>query len=264
MRFLVDGNEVYASTGGRDWEKGRKTLVFVHGAGSSHLVWAQQSRSFAYGGYNVLALDLPGHNLSQGEPIVGIEAQAEWLSKVFAELSIEEATLVGHSQGGLIALVFAHQSPEKVNGIVFIATAAAIPVGDVLLNWAGDKQTRAKSAMTSWALGTKAHHFDNTVPGVSQAAIGMRTMDRNEHGALPSDLNACNDFEGGIEMAAALACPTQCIFAELDRMTPLKLCMQLADALPDNRVQVLKGAGHTLPTERPIEVNEIMRDFLHA
>jgi len=57
MKFQIDGTEVYASTGGKEHIDGQPYLIFMHGAGSSHLVWSQQSRSFAYGGYNVLSVD---------------------------------------------------------------------------------------------------------------------------------------------------------------------------------------------------------------
>ena len=73
MKFELNGDTVYASTGGRDHIKGQPWLIFMHGSGASHLVWSQQSRSFAYGGYNVLAIDFPGHNLSCGKVLESVE-----------------------------------------------------------------------------------------------------------------------------------------------------------------------------------------------
>ena len=262
MRFEINGVKAYASTGGRDHVDGQPWLVFMHGAGSSHLVWGQQSRSFAYAGYNVLAVDFPGHNLSGGEPLVTIEAQADWLIEVLDHLNIAKASFVGHSQGGLVNLVTAEKAPERLEKMVFVATAANIPVHEMLISTAETKEHRAKSSMTSWGLGPDAHHFDNTVPGFSHIGNGLRTMDLNAEGVLPTDLQACNNFTNGLEIAANIKCPTMCVLSGKDKMTPLKFGKQLADALPDNTLHILPNSGHTLPVEAPHELNAWLRDFL--
>lgn len=262
MRFEINGSEVYASTGGRDPVAGQTWLIFLHGAGSSHLVWSQQSRSFAYGGHNVLAIDFPGHNLSAGDPLPDVEAQADWLILVMDHLNIEKAVLVGHSQGGLVSLSMSDKAPARIEKIIFVATAASIPVNDQLIGTAETKENRAKSSMTAWGLGPDAHHFENTVPGFSHVGNGLRTMDLNVVGALPNDLKACANFENGMEIASRVQCPTMCVLAGRDKMTPVKFGMKLADALPNNTLHVLQNSGHTLPAEAPHELNQYMRDFL--
>jgi len=264
MRFQVNGHEVYASTGGRDHVDGQPALIFMHGAGSSHLVWGQQSRSFAYAGYNVLAVDFPAHNLSAGEPLASVEDQADWMLQVMDHLKIKKATLVGHSQGGLVALSLANKAADRIEKIAFVATAAAIPVNDMLISTAETKEHRAKSSMTAWGLGPDAHLFDNTVPGFSHVGNGLRTMDLNVEGALPTDLKACNTFENGLEIAAGINCETMCVLAGKDKMTPLKFGEKLAEALPNNTLHVLPDSGHTVPVERPHELNEYLRGFLAA
>lgn len=264
MRFEIDGHEVYASTGGRDHVAGQPYLIFMHGAGSSHLVWSQQSRSFAYGGHNVLSVDFPGHNLSGGETLPDIEAQADWMLKVMDHLGIEKSSFVGHSQGGLVNLAIANKAPTRVEKLVFVATAAAIPVNDMLISMAETKQHRAKSSMTAWGLGPDAHHFENSVPGFSNVGNGLRTMDLNVDGALPVDLKACAGFEGGLDIAAKITVPTLCVLAGKDKMTPIKFGKQLAETLSDNKLHILPASGHTIPVEQPHELNQYLRDFLAA
>ena len=262
MKFIVNGLQAYASTGGREPVEDQPWMIFMHGAGSSHLVWSQQSRSFAYGGYNVLALDFPGHNLSKGTPLTCVESQAAWLISVMNKLKIKEASLIGHSQGGLVALYAGAYYPSRVTKVVFVATAAAIPVNDMLISSAENTQPKAKSAMTAWGHGPDAHHFENSVPGFSNIGNGLRTMDLNTGKALPTDLKACAIFDGGLDMAARIKCPTMCVLADKDKMTPVKFGKKLADALPDNTLHVLEKSGHTIPTERPHELNALMREFI--
>ena len=45
-------------------------------------------------------------------------------------------------------------------------------------------------------------------------------------------------------------------------MTPLKGGLKLAEALTDNKLVIVKGAGHMLPPENPREVNEALGAFL--
>ena len=264
MRFEIDGSEVYASTGGRDHKDGNPWLIFLHGSGGSHLVWSQQTRSFAYGGYNVLAPDFPGHNLSGGEPLKSIGAQADWIAAVMDQLSIKSAVLVGHSQGGLVCLDLSAKRPELIEKIVFVATAAAIPVNSALIETAEKQEPRARESMTLWGFGPVAHKFDNTVPGFSHIGNGLRVMDLNKTGALSTDLRACNDYQDGINAAQAVSCPTICVLAGKDRMTPLKFGKQLAEALPKNTLHIIKDSGHMLQLEFPGELNEKVREFLDA
>ena len=262
MKVNVRGAEVHIATGGRDHVEGQKTIMFLHGSGSSHLVWISQTRTFAYDGLNVVAADMPGHNLSKGDPLEGIEDQAKWALELLDTLKIKEVILVGHSQGGLTALEMSRQSPERVSAITFMATAAAIPVNDFLLDMASNKQDRAISSMTSWGHGPQAHMHDNTWPGASQVNIGIDVMEQNAEGALSSDLLACSKYENGLEIASSLECPTMCVLAEKDKMTPLKFGKKLAASLQNNEMNILAGAGHMLPTERPREINELLRGFL--
>ena len=56
----------------------------MHGAQNDHSVWALQSRWFAHHGFSVLAVDLPGHNRSEGEPLATVEAMADWVMDLTA------------------------------------------------------------------------------------------------------------------------------------------------------------------------------------
>ena len=73
MKFKVNGQEVFASTGGRPFDKNKPLIIFVHGSGLTHMTWVLQTRYFAFHGYSVLALDLPGHGLSSGKSLKSIE-----------------------------------------------------------------------------------------------------------------------------------------------------------------------------------------------
>lgn len=262
MRIDINGSEVFASTGGKDHKQGQPLVIFLHGSGQSRLSWTQQVRTYSYWGYNVLAPDFPGHGLSGGAPLTRIEEMADWVISLMDAISAKEAIIVGHSQGCLVALELGARYADRVLKIAFIAGSHAVPVNEHLVNMAETKEPKAISAMMSWGSGPVGHSFDNTVPGASLIGAGKQLMASNAEGALAADLNACNAYQSGLEAAAKITCPTICILAEKDKMTPIKGGKKLADALSDNQLVVIKGAGHMLPPENPREVNEALGAFL--
>ena len=104
MKFNVNGSEVFASTGGRPFDKNKPLIIFVHGSGLTHMTWVLQTRYFAFHGYSVLAVDMPGHGLSSGQSLKSIEEMADWVSDVIDTVGYKEASLVGHSQGCLVTI----------------------------------------------------------------------------------------------------------------------------------------------------------------
>src|SRR5574337_617407 len=123
MRFDVAGRAVYAYTGTRDTDPARPTMVFVHGAANDHGVFARQSRYFAWHGWNVLALDLPGHGRSEGPALASVAAIADWIAAVVAAVGARPAVLVGHSLGSLAVLECAARNADRVTKIALLAPA---------------------------------------------------------------------------------------------------------------------------------------------
>ena len=176
MKHELDGASIHIATGGLDFDPARPVLVFIHGSGQSHLTWVLQTRYFAHRGFAVLAPDLPGHGLSGGAPLTSIGDMADWIDGLLASLCVAQATLVGHSQGVLVALETASRHPERVAALTLIAGAMAIPVNDALIEMSQSAPEKAFRMMTSWGHGPGAHKFDNTQPGHAFLGYGRQVM----------------------------------------------------------------------------------------
>ncbi len=254
MQLRIQGEAVFAATGGRAHEAGRPLALLVHGAGFDHAVWAMQSRWLAFHGWNVLALDLPGHGRSGGAPLGSVAALAEWLREIIDAAGAGTAALIGHSMGALAALETAARFPERVDHLVLIGCAAAMPVHPDLLAAAAANQHAAVDMVNLWGHGPAAGLGGSRAPGIWMVGAGQRMLERARAGVLYQDLALCDAYRDGLGAAAKVRAPALLIGGERDQMTPLRSARSLACAIPGARLVVVEGAGHMLMAERPDEV----------
>ena len=261
MKHELHDATVHIATGGLTFDPDGRVLVFLHGSGQNHLTWVLQGRFFAHRGFSVLAPDFPGHGLSGGAPLTSIETLSDWIIDLLDSLGVASATLIGHSQGVLAALDTAARYPDRVNALALIAGALAIPVNDMLVEAARTKPEKAARMMTSWGHGPAAHKFENSQPGHAFLGYGRRVMEINDPAALHADLVACNSYDKGAEAAASITQPTLCLLAGKDKMTPRKFGQKMTDSIAGARAVTFGQAGHFLPAEHPIDVNEALAGF---
>lgn len=258
MEIRVRGDTAYAATGGKEFDSGLETVLFIHGSGLDHRSWALQTRWFAYNGFSVLAPDLPGHSLSEGEPLESIEEMGAWLADFIDAAGIQKAHIVGHSQGFLDALELARQAPEKVKTLTGIGTAGAIPVNPALIEAALASAGQAAEMLLEWGFGNYSHLGMSAVPGMQPIAIGRQIMSQNP---LAVDLQACANYSNGEDVASKLDIPSHLILAGQDRLTPVKAGKVLAENLRASYV-VIEGYGHMLPIEAPKQVLHQLRESI--
>ena len=254
MLLHVNGTEVFAATGGREFDSSLPVIVLLHGAGFDHTTWALHTRWFAHHGFAVLAPDLPGHGRSSGKPLPSIADMADWTAALIAAAGATKARLVGHSMGSLIALETAARHPASVSGLNLIGTAATMTVGPDLLRAAEANEQAAIDMVSIWGLGFQAELGGSLAPGLWMHSGAQRVLEQCRPGVLYNDLAACNAYQGALAAAATVTVPTTLILGERDMMTPSKAGKALAAAIPHAKTIVLPGAGHMMMVERPDEL----------
>ncbi|HET7032948.1 MAG TPA: alpha/beta hydrolase [Casimicrobiaceae bacterium] len=261
MRVSVAGHEVYAYTGARAPEPALPAIVFVHGAGNDHSVWALQSRYFAHHGRNALAVDLPGHGRSAGSALASVEAIADWIPALLDARGIDAATLVGHSMGALAVLECAARHPQRIARVALLGPAAPMAVADVLLDAAKRDDHVAFELINGWSFSAGKQLGGNTMPGVWLTGNAMRLLERTHPGVLYVDLVACNAYAGAIAAARKVRCPTLVIVGSRDIMAPPKNAHELIGVLREARVVDLPDCGHAMMAEQPDAVLDALRAF---
>ncbi len=263
MKFKVNNKEVFASTGGQPFDINKPLIVFVHGSGLSHVTWVLQTRYFAFHGYSVLAIDLPGHGYSEGPSLKSIEEMGDWISDVIEASGTYEASLVGHSQGCLIAMETASKFSDKVKSLSLMGGGGAIPMNPELLSLAENGDSKAVDLMMDWAHGPAGHFGGHAVPGLHHINIGRAIVHNGSiKNALGVDFRACNNYKVGFETAAKIKCPTINILGEYDRMIPIKEGKKLAALIPNSEVEIIPKCGHMILLEEADQALKVLKKFI--
>lgn len=270
MMIDVHGAPLYAYTGGRPFDPARPTVVMIHGVLNDHSVWILQSRYLAHHGFNVLAIDLPGHGRSGGEPPASVEDGARTVLALLQALGIERAALVGHSFGSLIALQAAADAPSCVSRLVLVGTAYPMRVSPALLEASLHDPDKAIAMVNVFSHSTLAPPPSALGPGTwlygGSRALMRRVLASNPRvNVFHRGFVACDAYRGGEDAARRLACPVQFILGTRDQMTPPKAAQPLIDGAraAGVPVEVVRlPAGHALMTEDPDGVLEALRGFL--
>ena len=261
MKQKINGKDAYFTTSGREINKDQPTIVFVHGSGLTHVSWVLQTRYFAFHGYNTIAVDLPGHGDSEGPPLESIEEMADWISDLLDTLNIKKTSFVGHSQGCLIGLEFAHRHSDKLELLALINGSLSMKMNPELLSLALDKDSKAVDLMIDWVHGPLGQVGGHPVPGLSHLGMGNQLVSSNNNGALGADFDACNKYTNGENAAKSVKVPTLCIMGRFDRMTPKKVGLELASKIKNSQSFIIEDSGHMSILETASETKNLLKNF---
>lgn len=269
MQVQVNGHTAYCYTGGKAFDPAKPTVVMVHGVLNDHSVWALQSRYLAHHGWNVLAVDLPGHCRSAGEAPASVEQAADFIVGLLDALGVEKAALAGHSWGSLIALEAAARLGVRASHLALVGTAYPMKVSPALLESALNAPEKALRMVNQFSRSTLAPPSGAGfwVYGAG-LALGRRVLRSNASVNLfHRGFAACDGYANGEQAIAAIQCPVLFALGAQDQMTTPKAAQSLVSAAraTGKAVRVVQlPVGHNQMSEAPDETLFALRDFLAA
>jgi pimeloyl-ACP methyl ester carboxylesterase len=275
MYIPVQGQKIYSYTGGKPFDAARPTLVFIHGVLNDHSVWILQTRYFAHHGFNVLAVDLPGHGKSEGNCPKSVEEAAEFILKLLDAAGVKKAALIGHSWGSLIALHAASLAPERVSQLAMVGTAFPMKVSPALLDASLNTPMKAIEMVNTFSHSSLSPPPSALGPGTwlygSSRALMRRVLASNtKENVFHTGFKACDSYEGAFEALNRLVAGYEparpailFIVGISDQMTTPKAAQSLIDKCPQAKVVKVNG-GHAMMTEAPEETLQALNGFLKA
>ena len=228
-------------------------VVLVHGVGGCWQWWLENLPELGLSS-RVIAVDLPGFGDSEPLPSPGeMSSHVETLAALLDQLELDRVVLVGHSLGGLIAMMFAIQHPNRLDGLVSVCGGGivigrrrldAIVKGFLLFNGLFSRTPRLVRAL---ALRPRLRRlmFEPFTghPETLSAALAAQILPRM---AAPGFADA---VVSGARMASeidpvGIATPTLLIWGERDPILPVARARELAGRMPQARLIALDGVGH--------------------
>ena len=270
MELTVNGATTYCYTGGRPFDAAKPTVVMIHGVLNDHSVWILQSRYLAHHGWNVLAVDLPGHCRSAGEAPASVEDAAAFIAALLDAAGVPRAALVGHSWGSLIALEAASQLKERVSHLVLVGTAYPMKVSQALLDASLNEPEQALKMINVFSRSTLAAPPSALGPGTwvygASLALGRRVLASNRQvNVFHRGFQACDRYANGEHAIQAITCPVLFLLGAQDQMTLPKAAQSLitqARAAGKAVQEIQLAVGHHQMTEAPDATLFAIRDFL--
>lgn len=204
-------------------------IVFIHGLGTAATTWDACASALA-DRFTTVAVDLPGHGDSpspEGTEAFTRDAALADIDLVLAELD-GPAVLVGHSLGGYLALAHAATRPDATRGIVVLNTGPGFRDPEKREGW--NERSRRN-----------AGRF-----GVPERVTEMNL----QHDSVVMD------------RLADMATPTLVMAGGDDRPEYTGAGQYLERKMPDARLVVLDGGGHSMHEEsHATEVADLIADF---
>ncbi len=270
MYLQVNNHKTYCYTGGKAIDAAKPTVVFIHGVLNDHSVWILQSRYMANHGWNVLAVDLPGHCRSEGEAPSSVEEAAAFIAALLNAAGIQRAALVGHSWGSLIGVEAASMLKDRITHLVMVGTAYPMKVSPALIEASLNDPATALKMINVFSRSTLSAPPSALGPGTwvygASMALGRRVLASNPKvNVFHRGFVACDSYANGEKAISAITCPVLFLLGSQDQMTHPKAAQLLVKTATDSgkTVKVVSMAvGHHQMTEAPEETLFAIRDFL--
>jgi 3-oxoadipate enol-lactonase len=253
----VNGARLYYEVHGRGpW------LVFAHGAGGNHLSWWQQVPVFARR-YRCVVFDHHGFGLSRrGDEAPDPTRFVDDLEALLRHLEVDEVRLVAQSMGGLTCLGYALRHPQRVRALVMANTLVGMrravwtAAGAEVRHLAQRLWEQRRSQQPRRALSLR---FARSRPHLAFLYREIAAL----NGPRPDDLpRRYPVLDQSGEAIRSLPVPVLFIVGEEDDLFPPPLVEVAARLLPDARLLVVPGAGHSVYFEQPEVFNRAVLEFL--
>jgi len=241
-------------------------IVMVHGGFISNRMWDDQFEDFAKH-YRVIRYDARNHGISKSDP--DTFSHHDDLFRLFEELGIEKAVVMGLSMGGYIAQDFTLSYPEKVSALVLAGPGMSGYEfhGEEFEEYAEDYTEAARSGdpakiiesfQKAWTDGP--HREPSEVDSVVREKVrsmAAETFEIRNREAIEKRLSP-----PAIGRLSEINVPVLVVVGKVDMPGIHEIVDMIEKEVPGTRKVVIDGAAHMVNMEKPEEFNRVVLEFL--
>ena len=257
------------------------SIILLHGFPEFWYGWRNQIEPLAAAGYHLIIPDQRGYNLSdkpKGIDAYQLEVLVSDVVALIDHFGHEQATVVGHDWGGMVAWRVAATHPDRVERLVVLNCP--------------HPSAMARALGTSWRQRRKSWYmFYFQIPWLPERMLGLfnsrllsRGLQNSSHpgtfstddlmqyreawaqpGAMTSMLNwyrASFRHRSQRPTPKTLTVPTLLLWGAQDRFFALSLSQASIERCADGRLEVFENATHWIHHEEPAGISAAIIEFL--
>jgi 2-succinyl-6-hydroxy-2,4-cyclohexadiene-1-carboxylate synthase len=244
-------------------------LVLLHGFMGNAGIW----RRLGFGArYRVVAVDLPGHGLTDSPPD---SARYEMnpciadLIAIFDHFRLGKAHLAGYSMGGRVALAFAATYPERVHSLILESASPGLAdpaeqraraASDATL--ADNLERDGLSAFVAYWADLPIFASQRLLPASVREAIKFQRLHNDPKGLA----NSLRGLSTGLQPSywahlSQMIVPTLLIVGALDTKF-VEIGQKMAAQMPNARLNIMPETGHNVHLEQPTAFETLVTGYL--
>lgn len=249
------GSVFYESTG-----TGPSTLVLIHGFPFDRRLWYNLIPELQ--NMRVIIPDLPGvGNSTLNAASLTMDDYATCIARILEVENVADCIMAGHSMGGYVALAFAKNYPDKLNGLSLVHSTA----------FADEPERKQKRDQTiSFLKANSAFQFTSSfIPGpfapgyqneeeIKKLIHWSNDCTREGLIAATDAMKNRNDQTGLLQTCTF---PVQWIIGKLDPVFPYTTSFTQAVLSAQCMINLLEGCGHMGMIEKPLETAQALQEF---
>ena len=239
------------------WDTGGsgETIVFLHPASGSALVWLYQQPIFARAGYRVIAYSRRNHYNSDLAPTDNPGSPSVDLQHLLEILHVDKFHLLGSAAGGSVAADYALSHPERLLSLIVSSNNLAAADG-YIAETAASIRTKEWDELPRWfrELGPS---YRAANPAGTKKWAELSEISETGKGARQKHVNIVAPAK-----LETLKVPTLLMTGAADPFTPPSITRMIARHVPDNEVVIVPECGHSPYWETPECFNRTVLGFI--
>lgn len=231
-------------------------IIIMHGWGCNTTTVASIAKVAAQS-HCVYNIDFPGFGKTNEPPTVwGVELYTQLIEKFVKALGLEQPSLLGHSFGGRVGILYA--SRNEVDKLILVDAAGVKPsrplkyyvkvytyktqkfIAKLLL-----PKAKAEQLIDKWRAKRGSADYASSSP--MMRAILSKVVNEDLKDVMPS-----------------IKAPTLLIWGEKDTATPLKDAKTMEKLIPDAGLVSFAGCGHYSFLDNPVQFAAVLTSFLKS
>ena len=243
------------------YEAGKgNAVILIHGLGADSRHWAANIDALS-NNFRVIALDQIGYGQSD-KPLTRytVENFSDYLHGFLLALKIPEASLVGNSLGGWVALDFTIRHPQMAERLVLVDAAGLRPTA--ALKWPEGGRKPLSLLNTHWFFDLLEANKEWGTTDLGPNAFERHVQNGDSYTVASSVAEMATGREFEDKKLEKVKVPTLIIWGRNDMLIPLAMGEEFHKGIKDSQMMVIDGTGHIPMVAKPAEFNQAVQKFL--